>query len=886
MIFRRRFGRRRSDERRPIDPNWLRRAAEALALEGFEALPQRDIPDTQALLATGTNAEGARLLLSVSPHSGLDAVLGAVVAAAREDAARPPDEVVAAAPDWRPACHRLLLKSADALPTRLRGLSLPGDDASPPATPAPPVLALTTPAQLDAQFSDARRREQFCTARLALAGLAARSGGALRSAGASLELVLQGTALALLRADGQQVIIELLLPRRQRFELGEDPKRLAVALEQIESQLRRHLRGRPARSGAAAARSRLSQALAAQLDLRDLRRWPVAGAASAIDAVAVTPDGELRLVAGREQLGLPQLSELLHAASAIEPALGVVLMEAAPPLRLATPPRLLLAARRTDAAVRELQQHIALPLAIFEADDLDGPLRELQHRSGAPRRRAQRPAPASAAQRREPSAAGADTRLPPRESHGAAAPASGEPDAAAPRARRRRRRGGRGRSSRASAEEERTAKATQPSPPSEDAPDFEEFSLFELDDAEEPSRAATQRAAPVRAPDAVAAPDLEPTAAPEGETEEADEASLERQRVQRERSERRRERITTGDVEIPEDAALALADQTPARPKGRAAILAHADRASLGAALLLARDLRQVEGLWVYPQQELMTFFRSVATSLRESTPIYIVGFAAKPAREALQAAALYRGRLLWFDHHDWPPEDLVELKRVLGVEATLHIRPGTHSTLPIVLRFCTRRSRFSDKLVDLLSARFSAFDFQSWGRVWWERLGRVTESRGEVLRDVEALIAGRPSELAKEAALAPLPAPPPELAFVAERNLRLVHFGGAALVLVEAPAPLDVFLAARIARERYNAMLSLARREADDVFLLGADFAAARRTVNMGDMIAHLDEKFAWVEALPDEDFVARFRIKNVDAERIEEVIAEIGMGRSILEV
>ena len=40
-----------------------------------------------------------------------------------------------------------------------------------------------------------------------------------------------------------------------------------------------------------------------------------------------------------------------------------------------------------------------------------------------------------------------------------------------------------------------------------------------------------------------------------------------------------------------------------------------------------------------------MTFFRSIATDLRDDTPIFVVGFIPSPARDVIQAASLYRGR-------------------------------------------------------------------------------------------------------------------------------------------------------------------------------------------------------------------------------------------------
>ena len=133
-----------------------------------------------------------------------------------------------------------------------------------------------------------------------------------------------------------------------------------------------------------------------------------------------------------------------------------------------------------------------------------------------------------------------------------------------------------------------------------------------------------------------------------------------------------------------------------------------------------------------------MTFFRGVATDLRPNTPIYVVGFEAKPSHDALQAAALYRGRLVWFDHHDWPPEDLHAMRQALGANV-VHVTPGTESSLPAVLALCGRRSRFSDKLVDLVTGRFTQHDWERWGRLWWHRLGELGKRPGEHRADLDA---------------------------------------------------------------------------------------------------------------------------------------------------
>jgi hypothetical protein len=314
--------------------------------------------------------------------------------------------------------------------------------------------------------------------------------------------------------------------------------------------------------------------------------------------------------------------------------------------------------------------------------------------------------------------------------------------------------------------------------------------------------------------------------------------------------------------------------------------VAHADRDSVAATLLLARDHRLVEGFWVYPQDDLMTFFRSVAVDLREGTPIFVVGFRASPFHDALQAASLYADRLVWYDHHEWPPEDVESLRQTIGSE-NVHVFPGAGSSLPAVLQMRSRRSRFSDKLVDLVTGRFSDHDFERWGRLWFQRLGELAQERGEVRARIQPLLAGRPSDLAREAAAAETPPEPEEVSYISHRDFRLVHFGGQTLVVVPTPPEVDPHLAARVARERYDASLSLSVLEGSDLLLLGTDEVRGRRSLDVGAMVAHLVAKHAWIEALPNADRVARMRVHGLvgSDERLDDVIREIAMGRSVLE-
>jgi hypothetical protein len=122
---------------------------------------------------------------------------------------------------------------------------------------------------------------------------------------------------------------------------------------------------------------------------------------------------------------------------------------------------------------------------------------------------------------------------------------------------------------------------------------------------------------------------------------------------------------------------------------------------------------------------------------------------------------------------------------------------------------------------------------------------------------------------------------------WVAANDFRLVHFGGHVMVVLEVDASMDVHLCARIARERYGATLSLAHAVGEETFVFGGEESNGKRALDYMAVAEHLSNKLEWVESRPDADHVARFHVRELERypDRLEEIIGEIAMGRSMLE-
>jgi hypothetical protein len=922
--MRRRFGRGRRTgnandaKRAPIDAQaWLQRIVEADLTDAaaLEPLSLAGVPESYAALGAGERKGGGKVLVAISPRSGGDAALAALVLGSWHGSGAGRAELLAVSPRWSGASRRLL-SILRALPASLRAVELPAPGAGPSAIQPEPLYSsyAADPRCAAELIPRVDQRQLFLRALGALEGLAAKHGGAVRNVGDSVELVLLARRVAVLSVSQGRLELETRVPERKIHAI--DEAGFSTLLDRLEGLLRKKLNERKVRSSEEAFRANLLPILERVADARWSAIWPLPGEdPEVIDLAAVRGDGSLLLAAARQRLDLIGLGAILEAALASEPALASLAARASVPVRPG-PPELILAAKEFDGAALTALAALQLPCRAFDVrasrtGELSLEPRAALAPSAAPRVTT---APAAPPARVE-TAARAPREESRKETRTETRPAQTSPrqyeeislfdldddtrpqaeaEVGSGRRRRRgrgRRRGRRGRSDevrdaadeRPQVAEEPEAREAEPrrdarggrrsrAPRVQEEPadvgeqEPEEGLMLEVEDEDE-----------TLAPLSADAPDLEVAEEPVyDEEEDPDEASAEQE------FEEPAERVRVAEV-----APVAEPEAPPRPPRRRSAFVAHADRVSVLSAILLARDIRLVESFRIYPQDELMTFFRNVATDLREETPIFLVGFTAAPlARDTLQAASLYRGRLDWFDHHTWPPEDLQALRDAVG-EDGVHVQPGTESSAAAILRQRTRRSRFSDKLVELITGRFTQHDYERWGRLWWHRAGELASTPGERRGEIDPLLAGRPSDLARHAAGVPLPPLPPELDYVSSRDFRLVHFGGYIMVVTPVPPELDCHLTARIARERYEAQLSLAYREGEEMIVLGGDEGRSRRGLDLGGMASHLVAKHEWIEALPDDDYVARVRVIGLwrHPDRLDEVVAEIAMGRSIVE-
>ena len=317
----------------------------------------------------------------------------------------------------------------------------------------------------------------------------------------------------------------------------------------------------------------------------------------------------------------------------------------------------------------------------------------------------------------------------------------------------------------------------------------------------------------------------------------------------------------------------------PRARRQRAAILVRDDPDAILAGLVLARDRRTIVSFRVAPQEGLMDFFKGPATDIADNVDVLVVGFSAQPRpKEVLDTVELFRGRLQWFDHHEWAIEDLVRLRAALGRDSIV-IEEDASSPLGAVSEVTERRSRFTDKLVDLSARRLSEGDMQKWGNRVIALIKRMAQTPGEHRAEIMPVLAGKPTDLpsAPDVYLA-------ETSWVEENDPRIVHFGEYQLAVARVPSNLDAGEVGRRLRLRTGARLSLATREGDDIVVLSCN--DEKRPLNVSGLLDAVGSQQPWVMPKSGGDRIGRARVEGLPEhpERMEALIGEIVRHRSVL--
>jgi hypothetical protein len=256
-----------------------------------------------------------------------------------------------------------------------------------------------------------------------------------------------------------------------------------------------------------------------------------------------------------------------------------------------------------------------------------------------------------------------------------------------------------------------------------------------------------------------------------------------------------------------------------------------------------------------------------------------LVGFTAQPVpSETIAAAQVYRGQICWFDHHEWPIEDLERLREALGADAVFVVDSAS-SPLAAVVDVAERRSRFTDKLLDFSARRLSENDMQKWGYRLAGAIGRMARSSGDHRQEIQAILAGKPSDL-----------PSADDVYAAEEGWlkthepRVVCFGEYQMAVGIVPEELDAGEVGRRLRMLTGARLSLSARAGDSVVLVG--YNEEKRHMNVQGLLEQLESKVSWLHARPSGDRIGRVEIDDLaqHPERIEAMIGEIVRHKSVL--
>ncbi|MEE8313198.1 MAG: hypothetical protein V3R91_02660 [Myxococcota bacterium] len=677
--------------------------------------------------------------------------------------------------------------------------------------------------------------------------VAVASAGGVRPTGDAHAIYLRGERVGLITREGDGAIVTMLVPDRHRIQVTDaNFARWGPDLHEMIVQLAQDPRLLEAQSGRS-----LEQA-AADAGAHLTARWIPwsADGADPLDWAGVDSSGRPVLGASAESVGLAEVPRLIA---------GLCLLEEARELwvpRSVGPARLVLACNQLDPEARSLLEPALRDFEPGRFEETSGEAPEPSGRRGRRRSRRRRRRPDELEREQ------ADTS-----------------------------------EIEVTGEEPPALSLDEPPAHPLDEPSAEESELEArgMEDLEEPEQAGSERESSrrrsrgrrsrsrrgrgERAPDETRVLEVPASAAEQPESklevpeqDEELEAGAEGAELESE--------ATLVEVDEAEEDVPAPAEETPQRKRrSRAGIIVRDDPDCILAALVLARERRSVVSFRICTQEGLMDFFRGPATDIPENTDVLLVGFTCHPhPTDTLNTAELFRGRLQWFDHHEWAIEDLERLREAIGDDAVLVVE-GASGPLPAVVRTTERRSRFTDKLVELSGRRLSEGDMEKWGYRLMGLIARMASRPGEYRAEIAPLLSGKPAELPKFESVYQ-----DEIAWIEEHDARIVHFGEYQMAVVRVPPNLDAGEIARRVRLTTGARLSLSSREGEDLLLLVSN--EEKRPINVVGLADRVGAQVAWAHAKQGGDRVGRIEVDELAGhpERIDTLIGEIVRNRSVL--
>lgn len=823
-------------------------------LRGLKKLGLSDVRGLERLtnvpeeLELGSGRYENRLVAIVaSKRDGLDLLGWARVAALRAVDDQVVRDVVIAAPLFCARTRRAAARASKSGPTLLL-LAVPGLAASSEEVfDASGLSAASRQLPLDGSSSVLDR-----VIRVIEGAVAVTSSGGVRPTGEDYVVYLRGERVGMISREGEGAAVTMLVPDRHHIHVTDGNfARWGPDLHEMIVQLARDPR---LFESQAALRAKAFDDAAAEVGARITARWVPwnADGSKPLDWVGIDASGRPVLGASEASVRLADVPRLIAGLHVLEEEREFWAPGSEGPARLA------LACDQLDSEARSLLAPALEELEIPEAYRQQEEAQELRARRGRRRPRRRRRGRAEEAEREEAPTpqmgekAAGDEPLPlSSEEREEEAPIAVEADSderpeerALERDEPRRRSGGRRSRSRRGRPDR----------------DRDQSNLAEQGETLDPVGSAEDAPRP-------ASDEAEEGLGSAEVPEEGDDVELEVE-------------AALVEAEEPADDAPEAVEAEPVfRRRARAAIIVRDDPDCIMAALVLARDRRSVVSFRVCRQEGLMDFFRGPATDIGENTDVLLVGFTCHPhPTDMINSAELFRGRLRWLDHHEWAIEDVERLRQTIGDDAVL-IAEDASSPLAVVLPIAERRSRFTDKLVELSGRRLSESEMEKWGYRVVGLIRKMATTPGEYRTEISALLSGKPSELPKVESVYQ-----DEVTWLDENDPRVVHFGEYQMAVVCVPKNLDAGEVGRRVRLSTGARLSLSSREGDDMFLLGC--SEQKRPINVVGLADEVGSKIAWVRAKAGGDRVGRLEVDGLEAhpERIDVLISEIARNRSIL--